>query len=120
MTRVLLIDTEIATKEYLSQAGLDVHSADLGFKDGFRSFAQAPHEFEMIAIDLRKPACFDYNLWGPDGGNDNYKCAVVPPESVTDEVIVYGTRSGGPQTIPRYKIIQDSQIPGVLPHNFGP
>lgn len=77
MTDVLCLDTEPGTVERLRGSGVNVVSAPFGYRNGIRYLPNPPHDFDLIVCDLTRPACFDISKWGPDGGNDNYKCTVL-------------------------------------------
>lgn len=103
MARLLCLDTEPETIEALRSIGHAVFTGEMGYRTGNRKVAVPPHEVDALIFDLKKPACFDRLKWGPYGGNDNFKCTIVP--SPTPEQILI---SGKPT--PRYVVIYDSQI----------
>src|SRR6202049_2287571 len=116
--RVLCVDTEPETVRHLSDAGLEVEPAEVGYRTGRRRISNAPHEYDLIVCDLKQPACYDGSSWGPQGENDNYKCRIVPFETVTGEVLVHEDGLKRYETL-RYQIIRDSQI-AKSGHSFGP
>src|ERR1700693_3291378 len=122
MADILCLDTEPETLWALKGAGHNVLSASFGYADGFRYLHRAPQDFDLIVNDLRHPACYDKTKWGPYGGNDNYKCAIIPQEQLTWEVRYisegYGDAVRGEQ---RYHLISETQIEHMsAPSPFGP
>jgi predicted nucleotide-binding protein len=89
-----------------------VSSVQLGYRTGRRSFPVAPHEYDLMVCDLKKPACFDLTRWGP-GGNNNQHCTIV--DAVSDEVLRQGDEFRF-----KYQLIQESQLPSIMPGTFGP
>jgi len=112
MARILCIDTEANTAEALMAAGHEVFAGTLGYTDGHPRLAMPPHEADMLVCDLRTPACFDSNWWGP-GRNDNYHCQVVPDPPVQWKQI---DRGG---VVARFQIIQAGQMNAAPPGSFG-
>lgn len=114
--RVLCIDTEPETVKWLKLAGHRVSDVQMGYKTGTRSFVSpAPHEVDVIVCDLKRPACFDAFDWGPGSGNDNFRCKVIPWESVSDTYRQIGNRISA-----QHQVIRESQLPKVIPGTFGP
>lgn len=111
MTRILCIDTAPATGEALVAAGHEVFAGTLGYTDGQPRLAMPPHEVDLILCDLRKPACFDSDWWGP-GRNDNFQCTIVPNPPVVWKRV-------HDRLLPRFKIIQESQMGPRPPRSFG-
>src|SRR2546425_434433 len=107
MATILCIDTDPAMAEALRAAGQSVSVGSLGFTDGRPRLATPPHEVDLIICDLREPACFDSNDWGP-GRNDNYHCIIIRKPAVVWERI-----SG--EDVPRYRMIQGSQMAAAPP-----
>ena len=85
MANVLCLDTEPETVAALSYAGHHVVAAPFGYRNGGRYLADAPHDFDLILCDLKNPACFDMNRWGPYGGNDNFSVLDCSINQVTWE-----------------------------------
>jgi hypothetical protein len=120
---ILCLDTEPETIKALKGAGHDVDSAPFGYRaKEMRYLHVAPQDFDLILCDLRTPACYDQNKWGPYGGNDNYKCTVVPPEELSWEprLIRYGVSTPVIEQY-RYHLISETQIVHMNPSSpFGP
>jgi len=110
--RILCIDTDAATALALMAAGHEVFAGTLGYTDGQPRLAMPPHEVDLIVCDLRSPACYDSDWWGP-GRNDNtrYKIVANPP-------VAWKEIRG--QTYPRFPIIHEGQMHGREPGSFGP
>lgn len=122
MADILCLDTDPKTTKALEAAGHSVVASLFGYSVGYRSLTECPQDFDLIVCDMRHPACFDNFKWGPYGGNDNYRCKVVPPGDVTWEtrLVQYGV-TGTPQEEFRYRLIQESQIEHMnKPSPFGP
>ena len=110
MVRILCIDTDPAAAEALRAAGHAVFAGSLGYTDGRPRLATPPHEVDIIVCDLRMPACFDTNEWGP-GRNDNFQCTIVEQPGVAWRII-------NGQHRPRFKIIQQPQMAPRPPRSF--
>ena len=65
MARILCVDTDPDTAKALMAAGHEVFAGTLGYMDGQPRLAMPPHEVDLLVCDLRTPACFDSNWWGP-------------------------------------------------------
>ena len=111
MARVLCIDTDPATAQALVTAGHEVFAGTLGYTDGQPRLAMPPHEVDLIVCDLRKAACFDSDWWGP-GRNSNFQCTIVPNPPVE-------WRRVNDRLVPRFRIIQESQMRPRPPGSFG-
>lgn len=112
MARILCIDTEPETIRALRDFGHTVESGDIGYRTGAPRLSIPPHEFDLIACDLRKPACFDRLKWG-EGRNDNYR-AIIEPEVRDEQIRMEGT------VVPRFQLIKANQLRAAPPENFGP
>ena len=110
--RVLCIDCEPETVAALNRDGFATVNVELGYRTGKRRFVTPPHEFDLMVCDLKKPACFDSLDWGP-GRNDNFHCKLV--ERLSDEAYL---RDGELQY--KHRIIQEGQLPKIIPGTFGP
>src|SRR5581483_12253889 len=115
MAKVLCIDTEPETVQAITDAGHDVEKGELGFPTGRPALRHAPHEFDLLVCDLRKPACFDNTFWGP-GKNDNYRCKIETPTQGTGAW--YRGREGILRS--KFEIIHPTQMPPRAPGTFGP
>ncbi len=63
-------DTEPSIIPMLAEFGYQAKGGSLGYRTGQKRLDAPPHEFDLILIDLKKPACFDMKKWG-EGGNNN-------------------------------------------------
>jgi len=113
MAQVLCLDTEPQTIEALRAAKYKVIAGDLGYRTGRRRLVVPPHEFDLIVCDLRLPACFDLNKWGPHGGNSNHSCTLVSELSQT--AILRNN-----DLVFEHQIVHESQLGPVVPGTFGP
>ncbi len=111
MATILCIDTDTATAEALKAAGHSVSVGSLGYTDGRPRLATPPHEVDLIFCDLREPACFDIDYWGP-GRNDNFHCTIVKKPSVVWQKI-------NGEDVPRFRMIQRTQMGAAPPRSFG-
>jgi hypothetical protein len=120
MADVLCLDTEPETLQQL-KASHNVLGVPFGYRDGVRYLHRAPQDFDLIVCDLRRPACFDRTKWGPYGGNDNYKCAIVPPDQVTWDYDLVSRNGKPPEKEYRHRLIYETQIEQMNgPSPFGP
>ena len=122
MSDILCLDTEPETVNMLKANGHSVTQAPFGYRDGIRYLHVAPHDFDLIVCDLRNPACYDEDKWGPYGGNDNYKCRVVPRKELTWETRLI-SRGPGSFAVERYRyhLISETQVERMNPTTpFGP
>lgn len=110
--RILCIDCEPETVAGLKGSGLIAVAAELGYRSGKRRFGTPPHEYDLMVCDLRKPACFDSQDWGP-GRNDNFHCKLV--DTLSDQAYL---RNG--ELRYKHTIIQEGQLPAIIPGTFGP
>jgi hypothetical protein len=85
MAEILCLDTEQRTVAALQAAGHSVLSAPFGYRTGMRYLHRPPQELDLVVCDMRRAACFDVRRWGPYGGNDNYKCTIVPESELNWE-----------------------------------
>ncbi len=122
MADILCLDTTPSTTKALQASGHTVVASLFGYSVGYRSLTESPQDFDLIVCDMRHPACFDMFKWGPYGGNDNYRCKIVPPSDVTWETrLVQHGMTGTPREDVRYALIQESQIEHMnKPSPFGP
>jgi hypothetical protein len=115
-TKILCVDTEPETTQGLKDAGYTVFEVSMGYRTGKRAFPfPAPNEVHLILCDLRRPACFDSRDWGPTGGNDNFRCRVVPPGQIDNSFYLTNGRRRA-----RFKVIQETQLGKPTPGTFGP
>ena len=110
---ILCIDTDPETVKTIEAAGHTVISGDIGFRSGRPNLPYPPHEFDLIACDLHRPACYDVTYWGP-GKNDNYRCKIET--EISDISVQY---SNG-RTRPKFEIIHPQQMPPRPGGTFGP
>lgn len=111
MPKVLCIDTEPSTVQFIQAAGHEVVAEEVGYRTGVPSLSTPPHEVDAIVCDLRRPACYDSVDWGP-GRNSNYQCRILK------EVPIFQFPDG-PRG-PRYRIIEATQFPKLAGAMFGP
>lgn len=71
---------------------------------------------------MRKAACFDVRRWGPYGGNDNYKCQIVPENELNwDHRLIASSPTAVAKKQYIYKLIYETQIERMNdPSPYGP
>ena len=116
---VYCLDCETEFRDALKGYGFGIHSASLGYTKGVCYINEPPNESDIIVFNLVKPGYFDMNDWGPNGGNDNFRCTLV--DKVNKSMYVSGGRFGSGTKHPRFKLIQESQIQvaGNSTFNYG-
>lgn len=88
----------------------------MGYRTGKLGFHfPAPHEVDLIICDLKRPACFDRKNWGPNGGNDNFRCKIIPQEELNNTFYVTNNRRHAQHTL-----VYKSQLGKPIPGSFGP
>jgi len=115
-TKILCVDTEPETGQRLKDAGYAVFEVSMGYRTGKRNFSfPPPNEMNLIVCDLKRPACFDAQDWGPSGSNDNYRCRIICHEEVVNTFSVINNRR-----LARRRVIYETQLGKPIPGTFGP
>lgn len=95
----------------LENYGYEIIRGNLGYtkkSNKTRLIEEAPFECDCMIFNLTDPACYDSLSWGPDGDNDNFRCRVV--KKIDKELIIEKAKGIYEKYVPRYKLIEDSQI----------
>jgi nucleoside phosphorylase len=103
MAKVLCIDSEPSTAEFIQSAGHNVFTGEIGYRTGRPNLSVPPHEVDAIVCNLKQPACYDSWDWGPARSNDNYRCKIVKDIPVFAQLYKKNNR-------PRYRIIEETQL----------
>lgn len=113
---IYCLDCETDFSKALGNHGFSIISGSLGYKTGVMNIPEAPNECDFIVFNLTKPGIFDMKDWGPDGGNDNYRCTLV--DKVNRSMYISGGSFGTGRKYPRFKLIQESQIKEAVGSTF--
>lgn len=107
-TIIYCLDCETDFTKSLEKYSFDIISGSLGYKSGVTRLTEAPNECDFFVFNLTKPGFFDMKDWGPDGGNDNFRCKLV--DKVDKSMYIHSGGLGGARRYPRFQLIQESQM----------
>ncbi len=114
-SRIIFIDTEPDVVRRVKAAGHEVFDVSMGYRTGKRNFTYPPpNEVDLIVSDLRQPACFDRDDWGPGGRNNNFECEILPQGKINNKFYVRDGRRRA-----AHGMILESQLGPQIPGAFG-
>ena len=108
---IYCLDCDEKFNNDLENYGYKIIRGNLGYSkisNKTRLIEEAPFECDCIIFNLTEPACYDSLSWGPDGDNDNFRCRIVG--KIDEELINEKAKGIYEKYVPRYKLIEDSQI----------